>query len=136
MPIKHGNHSQIFCIFVSRCSYVVMYFYTLYRKSNAVWTTVSIKIWKINRFIVSFIYTLEKRKPQRQRQHWFKVIVCNATFNNISDISWRSVLLVEETGGPGENRRPAESHWQTLSYNVVSSIPSHEWYSNSQLYWW
>jgi hypothetical protein len=26
----------------------------------------------------------------------------NATFNNISVISWRSVLLVEETRGPGE----------------------------------
>ena len=25
----------------------------------------------------------------------------NATFNNISAISWRSVLLVEETVGPG-----------------------------------
>ena len=25
-------------------------------------------------------------------------IVCNATFNNISAISWLSVLLVEETG--------------------------------------
>ena len=30
----------------------------------------------------------------------------NATFNNISVISWRSVLLVEETGGPGENHWP------------------------------
>ena len=27
----------------------------------------------------------------------------NATFNNISVISWRSVLLVEEIGIPGEN---------------------------------
>jgi len=27
----------------------------------------------------------------------FKVMVFNATFNNISVISWRSVLLVEET---------------------------------------
>jgi hypothetical protein len=26
-----------------------------------------------------------------------------ATFNNISVISWRSVLLVEENGVPGEN---------------------------------
>jgi hypothetical protein len=34
------------------------------------------------------------------------LMVFNATFNNISDISWRSVLLVEETGGPGENHRP------------------------------
>ena len=29
------------------------------------------------------------------------------------------VLLVEETGGPGENHRPVASHWQTLSHNVV-----------------
>jgi len=28
-----------------------------------------------------------------------------ATFNNISVISWRSVLLVEETGVPGEAHR-------------------------------
>jgi hypothetical protein len=34
----------------------------------------------------------------------------NATFNNISVISWRSVLLVEESGEPGENHRPAASH--------------------------
>ena len=27
----------------------------------------------------------------------------NAIFNNISFISWQSVLLVEETGVPGEN---------------------------------
>jgi len=34
----------------------------------------------------------------------------NATFNNISAILWRSVLLVEETGIPGENHRPVASH--------------------------
>jgi hypothetical protein len=47
------------------------------------------------------------------------MVLNNATFNNISVISWRSVLLVEETGGPGENHRPAASHWQTLSHNVI-----------------
>ena len=31
------------------------------------------------------------------------VIVFNMTFNNISVISWWSVLLVEETVVPGEN---------------------------------
>jgi hypothetical protein len=40
-------------------------------------------------------------------------------FNRISAISWRSVLLVEEIGGPGENHRSIASHWQTLSHNVV-----------------
>jgi hypothetical protein len=48
---------------------------------------------------------------------WFMVF--NATFNNISVISWQSVLLVV----PGEIHQPAASHWQTLSHNVVSSIP-------------
>ena len=46
-------------------------------------------------------------------------MVFNATFNNISVISWQSVLLVEETRGPGENHRPVANHWQTLSHNVV-----------------
>jgi len=34
----------------------------------------------------------------------------NVTLNNISVISWRSVLLEEETGVPGENHRPVASH--------------------------
>jgi hypothetical protein len=42
-----------------------------------------------------------------------RVMVFNAAINNSSDISFRSVLLVEET----------ESHWRTLSHNVVSSTP-------------
>jgi hypothetical protein len=33
-----------------------------------------------------------------------------ATVLNISAISWRSVVLVEETGVLGENNRPATSH--------------------------
>ena len=45
---------------------------------------------------------------------WYLDLVClmvfNATFNNISVISWQSVLLVEEIGGPRENHRPVASH--------------------------
>ena len=44
-------------------------------------------------------------------------MVFNATFINISVISRRSVLLVEETGGPGENHQPVASHRQTLFVN-------------------
>jgi hypothetical protein len=42
--------------------------------------------------------------PNTQMLVGFKVF--NATFNNISAISWRSVLLVKEIGGAGENHRP------------------------------
>jgi hypothetical protein len=44
---------------------------------------------------------------------WIKMVwfmVFNAAFNNISVISWRSVLLVEQTGVSGENHRPDASH--------------------------
>ena len=36
---------------------------------------------------------------------WFMVF--NVTINNISVVSWWSVLVVGETGIPGENHRPA-----------------------------
>jgi hypothetical protein len=38
------------------------------------------------------------------------VMVFNATFNNISIISWQSVLLVEETRVSEENHHPVASH--------------------------
>jgi hypothetical protein len=45
---------------------------------------------------------------------------------------WRSVLLTEEIRIARENHRPAASHWQTLSHNVVSSKPHYERDSNSK----
>ena len=52
----------------------------------------------------------------------FRFMVFNATFYNISVISWWSALLVEETRVPGENHRPDASHRQTSSHNVVHCI--------------
>ena len=71
---------------------------------------------------------------EKQNNFWVRVqvLVFNATFNNISVNSWRSVLLVEENRVPWEHHRPAASHWLTLSHNVVSSTPCQEWGSNSR----
>ena len=61
-------------------------------------------------------------------------MVSNATFDNISVISLRSVLLVGETGGPGENHRPVEvtdnlyhimlytSPWSSETHNISSDM--------------
>ena len=53
-----------------------------------------------------------------------RAIVFNATFNNISVISWLSFI-----GGGNRSTqrkyRPVTSHWQTLSHNVVLRTPRH-----------
>ena len=49
-------------------------------------------------------------------------MVFNSTFNNISAISWLSIILLEKTGVPRENGSVA-SHREMLSHNVVSSTP-------------
>ena len=48
--------------------------------------------------------------------------VFNATFRNISAISWRPVLVVEEAGVPSENHRPWTSNWETLSLAAASRV--------------
>jgi hypothetical protein len=63
------------------------------------------------------------RTLQGKYRFWLRVMVFNATLNNISVISWWSVLLVEETRVHAENHRPAASYYQALSHNVVSSTP-------------
>jgi hypothetical protein len=51
-------------------------------------------------------------------------MVFNATFNNSSDISWRFiVLLMEETGIPGENHRPAAI---LITHLSMSGIRTHD----------
>ena len=68
-----------------------------------------------------------KKLPQQIRIKYIgvrvKVMIFNATFSNISAMSWQLVVLVEDTGVPGENHRPVASQWKSVSHNVVSSTP-------------
>ena len=77
---------------------------------------------KINIIYLSFLKS-PKYMVVKKYELGLGVMVINATFNNISVISWWSVLLVKETRVHWENHQPAASHWQTLSHNVVSSSP-------------
>jgi len=60
-------------------------------------------------------------------------MIFNATLNNISDMSWWSVLRKPEA--PRENHRPVASHRQTCSHKIVLSTPHHERDSKSQCLW-
>ena len=74
-------------------------------------------------------FKYENRTSNRER-----IMVFNATFNNISVASWLSVLLMEETGIPGQNHRPVASHWQTLTlywaHLSMSGIRAHNFRGN------
>jgi hypothetical protein len=55
--------------------------------------------------LIEFVIDLWSGDQQRL-QWWFGwFMVFKTTFNNISVISWRSVLLVDETGVPRENHQ-------------------------------
>ena len=76
-----------------------------------------------------------------------------ATYNNISVISWRSVLLVEETRIPGENHVLSQvtdklyhimsyiSPWSIVWFLLFDGVWRHfHWYFSNivavQFYWW
>ena len=54
-----------------------------------------------------------KKLPQQIRIKYIgvrvKITIFNATFSNISAMSWQLVVLVEETRVPGENHRSVAS---------------------------
>ena len=58
-------------------------------------SNITVRVWLLNRLTRYMI--------------WF--IVFNATFINISAISWRPVLVVEEIGVPGETHRSWANNW-------------------------
>ena len=75
--------------------------------------TNNMEFYKINNITIILIFVCQ-RNFTCDRKTQVDSLVCsmvfNATFNNISVISWRSVLLVKETGEPGENHQPVTSH--------------------------
>ena len=78
---------------------------TLYPKKGIRWT------WSSNRMVTMLALLMKGGL-------WY--------FNNISYRGcqfywWRKPEYPEETGVSWENHCPVASHWQTLSYNVVSS---------------
>ena len=109
---------------------------TLYKTNTFSWIFIVLAHWNKNvvfRKSLSYQYVNIRETKWNYFLHLFRtrVMVLNPNFNNISAISWRSVLLVEETGVHGKNHRPAASHLQPLSHYVELSTPRHQLFSHA-----
>ena len=95
-------------------------------------TDVNEHVWLINftlfwhklrniELLLFYMYSYQKLSGLAS---WLVSLWCLTPLSIIFQLyhSW-SVFLVEKTRVPWENHRPAVSHWQTLSHNVVSSTP-------------
>ena len=109
------------CLFLLVCLMYV--YYVLFHMKNMI-LLLRYGLHIIPHVTVSIITnkSMEARKPNRLniiaihrlRSYMIDLIDCwcfNATFNNISAISWRPVLVVEEAGVPEENHPPWTSNW-------------------------
>ena len=86
--------------------------------SDVVWLNFCLLL-KNNNLLFSYIYLFNKAFKILRKSagpllmpiyNRVRVMLLNATFNNISVISWQSILLVEKTGVPGENHQTVASH--------------------------
>ena len=73
-------------------------------------SSVQFRASKINMALARMDKLVKKLMSNTEYVCFVYFMVFNATFNNISAISWRSVLLVEENGVPGESYRPVACH--------------------------
>ena len=106
------------CLFLFVCLMYV-YYVLFHMKNMILLLRYGLRILPHDPVTVSIITnkSMEARKPNRLniiakhrlRSYMIDLIDCwcfNATFNNISAISGRPVLVVEEARVPGENHRP------------------------------
>jgi hypothetical protein len=66
--------------------------------------------------LLLFYYLTFQETIKNQFKGNYRGMMINNTCNNSPVISWQSVLLVDETGAPGETNQ-ATSHWQI--YHII-----------------
>ena len=93
-----------------RSLFVLLYFlfWPLHCVSFFDWRLLITSLWYLQTLLISIVVFIRHDKQPSNFQYensvgGGRVMVFNATFNNISVISWRSVLLVKETGVLVEN---------------------------------
>ena len=110
--LKHNNHYENYSL--CKCVQMVLHVFVCVLKWQSVSSIVMLVILSTIKLKVSCLdYFIKK--------YFVQFVVClmvfNATFNTLSVISWRSVLLVEETGGPGETcHKPLTNFYHIMLY--------------------
>ena len=114
--INRLNPATLLCLFQAWISNVICHclFYAQWIQLRWEVAVLFIDIFGIDyHHFLNFIFKYSSRKLTFILYR-IRVMVFKATYNNISVISGWSVLLVEKTGVPEKNHRPAAIHWQTF----------------------
>ena len=73
---------------------------------------VDVMVWAHEHFLMKdFGQFITERQVLTDQSRIFQTWTIHFNFSNVSAISWRPVLVVEEAGVPGENHRPWASNW-------------------------
>ena len=124
------NRFLSWLVYIFYCLIDVQRVFSQMFRSRLIWQFTIVCSWLVSLNLSSSVFRPQQSLCIRELG-W--VVVFNVTFNNISVILCRSVLLAEAIGVPGKTPRLTASHWQTLSHDIVSSTPRHQRDSNSQL---
>jgi hypothetical protein len=93
-----------------KCCSLVKFSHHFFERGKKTKTVLFMRKINCTNDIFTYTCTLEEKSCTKKVVCRVRVMVFNATYNNIPVISWQTVLLVEETGVPGENHQPATSY--------------------------
>jgi hypothetical protein len=131
MDVFHGAESDVLYFMGDRVGFQHLYTFVLLVLISIFMHNVNVRQLLCGLIYVYVVMATKQMTSSKRIYKWSQnyhcgvrvsILVLYATFNNISVISRWPVLLVEETGLPGENHRAVASPWAEFDLTTLKVI--------------